>query len=123
MINPKIEIFHLDNGLKTLLINAGSFPTFTALLLVKAGSRYERLRENGIAHFFEHMSFKGSKKYPKAKDLSAKIEGIGGEFNAFTDRSYTGYWIKAPVKYFSLVLDVLSDMIKHPLLLKEEIEK
>ena len=113
----------LENGLRVLLIETGLFPTFTALLLVRAGSRYESKKENGIAHFFEHMAFKGSKKYPNARVLSSTIEGIGGEFNAFTDRTHTGYWVKAPSKYLPVVLDVLSDMIRNPLLKEEEINR
>ena len=123
MRSLKIKNYTLENGLKVLLVETGPFPTFTALLLVRAGSRYETKRENGIAHFFEHMAFKGSKKYPDARLLSAAIEGVGGEFNAFTDRTHTGYWVKAPSKYLSLVLDVLSDMVQNPLLKEEEIER
>ena len=123
MRNFEIEHFKIENNLNVLVINTKTFPSFTALLLVRAGSRYESKRENGLAHFFEHMAFKGSKKYPDALKLASKIEGIGAEFNAFTDRTHTGYWIKAPVRHFSLVIDVLSDMIKNPLLKEEEIER
>lgn len=119
----QVELLKLENNLETLIIDTKTFPSFTALLLVRAGSRYENKKESGIAHFFEHMAFKGSKKYPSALKLSSTIEGIGGEFNAFTDRTHTGYWIKAPIRHFSLVLDVLSDMIKNPLLKEEEIER
>ena len=115
--------FTLKNGLSVILVDTKTFPTFTAMLLVGAGSRFENKKNNGIAHFFEHMAFKGSKKYPNALILSSMIEGLGGVFNAFTTKDHTGYWIKAPISYFETVIDVLADMIQNPLLLEEEIER
>ena len=91
--------------------------------MVGAGSRYERKDNNGIAHFFEHMAFKGSKKYKNSFEISSAIEGIGGLFNAFTSKDHTGYWIKATTEHTNTLLDVLSDMILHPLLEAEEIER
>jgi len=117
------QIFTLKNGLSVVLVDTKTFPTFTAMLLVGAGSRYENEENNGVAHFFEHMAFKGSKKYPNALLLSSMIEGLGGIFNAFTTKDHTGYWIKAPLSHFETVVDVLADMIQNPLLLEEEIER
>ncbi|MFH0773129.1 MAG: pitrilysin family protein [bacterium] len=113
----------LKNGLRVLLIDTESFPTVTALVMVGAGSRYERKDNNGIAHFFEHMAFKGSKKYKTSFEISSAIEGIGGVFNAFTSKDHTGYWIKATTEHTNTLLDVLSDMILHPLLEVDEIER
>ncbi|MCX6731282.1 MAG: pitrilysin family protein [Candidatus Roizmanbacteria bacterium] len=113
----------LSNGLRVLLIDTESFPTVTALVMVGAGSRYERKDNNGIAHFFEHMAFKGSKKYKTSFEISSAIEGIGGVFNAFTSKDHTGYWIKATTEHTHTLLDVLSDMILHPLLEADEIER
>jgi len=113
----------LKNGLRVLLIDTESFPTVTALVMIGAGSRYERKDNNGIAHFFEHMAFKGSKKYKNSFEISSAIEGIGGLFNAFTSKDHTGYWIKATTEHTSTLLDVLSDMILHPLLEVDEIER
>jgi len=117
------QIFTLKNGLSVVLVDTKTFPTFTAMLLVGAGSRYENKENNGVAHFFEHMAFKGSKKYPNALLLSSIIEGLGGIFNAFTTKDHTGYWIKAPLSHFETVVDVLADMIQNPLLFPEEIER
>jgi predicted Zn-dependent peptidase len=117
------QIFTLKNGLSVVLVDTKTFPTFTAMLLVGAGSRYENKENNGVAHFFEHMAFKGSKKYPNALLLSSMIEGLGGIFNAFTTKDHTGYWIKTPLSHFETVVDVLADMIQNPLLLEEEIER
>lgn len=106
-----------------MLVDTSAFPSCTSLLMIGAGSRYENMKNNGIAHFFEHMAFKGSKKYPNALVLSSIIEGLGGEFNAFTSKDYTGYYVKSPVQYVETVLDVLSDMIISPKLSTKEIEK
>ncbi len=119
----KSQIYTLENGLTVLLVDTESFPTVTTMILVGAGSRYENAKNNGIAHFFEHMAFKGSKKYPNSFDISSTIEGIGGVFNAFTAKDHTGYWVKAPGSHFETVIDVLSDMILHSLLVPEEIER
>lgn len=117
------QFFTLPNGLRVVFIDTKAFPTLTTLLLVGAGSRYENAKNNGIAHFFEHMAFKGSKKYPNTLVISSIIEGLGGVFNAFTAKDHTGYWIKATVEHFDTVLDVMSDMIMNSFLREEEIEK
>ena len=119
----KPELHTLENGLQVIFIDIKAFPTITSVLLVGAGSRYETQANNGIAHFFEHMAFKGSKKYPDSFVISSTIEGLGGVFNAFTSKDHTGYWIKSLSEHFSTTVDVLSDMIQHSLLLPEEIER
>ncbi len=113
----------LSNGLPVIFIQSHDFPTLTTMFLVGAGSRYETKTNNGIAHFFEHMAFKGTKKYPNAKLISQTIDGIGGDFNAFTAKDHTGYWVKAPKAHFDTVINLLSDMIRHPLLESAEIER
>ena len=119
----KTQAVTLKNGLRVILIDTNAFPTLTTLLLVGAGSRYENAKNNGIAHFFEHMAFKGSKKYQNSFVISSTIEGMGGAFNAFTSKDHTGYWIKTTNEHFETVADVLSDMVLHPLLLPEEINR
>ena len=114
--------FTLENGLKVILIDTKS-TSLTTILMVGAGSRYENEANNGIAHFFEHMAFKGSKKYPNSFLISSTIEGIGGIFNAFTSKDHTGYWIKSTPAHFSTVIDVISDMVLNPILSPEEIER
>lgn len=119
----KTELLTLDNGLQVILVDNPAFDSLTTLLLVGAGSRYENRQNNGIAHFFEHMVFKGTEKYRDTMSLARAIESLGGVFNAFTAKDHTGYWIKAPSKHFSKTLDVLSEMILRPLLREEEIER
>lgn len=95
----------------------------TVMLMIGAGSRYEKRELGGLSHFLEHMAFKGSQKRPSALLISSTIDGIGGEFNAFTSKDHTGFYIKAAAKHVSLLVDVLSDMILRPLLKPEEIER
>jgi len=90
---------------------------------VGAGSRYETRRINGLSHFLEHMAFKGTKKRPTTEQIASEIEAVGGVFNAFTDKEFTGYWVKLPAKHLPLACDILSDMLTNSLLKKEEIER
>ena len=101
----------LKNGLRLIDIPMPSVKSATVLILVGVGSRYEEKNINGISHFLEHMAFKGTKKRPTALDIATTIDGIGGEFNAFTSKDHTGYYIKSAVEHLPLLFDVLSDML------------
>ncbi|OGH14035.1 MAG: hypothetical protein A3H50_03250 [Candidatus Levybacteria bacterium RIFCSPLOWO2_02_FULL_37_10] len=113
----------LSNGLRVLTIPMPSFKSVTSMILVGAGSRYETKKNNGVSHFLEHMAFKGTKKRPSALEISSLIDGIGGEFNAFTGKETTGYYIKSSSNHIELSLDVLSDMLLNSLFKTEEINK
>ncbi len=113
----------LKNGLRILTIPMASFESATVMVMVGAGSRYETKKNSGISHFLEHMAFKGTEKRPSAIDISTLVDGVGGEFNAFTGKETTGYYIKSSVSHVDLCLDVLSDMLQHSKLDKLEIEK
>ena len=113
----------LSNGLRVLTIPMPSFKSVTSMILVGAGSRYETKLNNGVSHFLEHMAFKGTKKRPSALEISSLIDGIGGEFNAFTGKETTGYYIKSSVNHLKLSLDVISGMLRNSLFKDEEINK
>jgi len=113
----------LSNGLRVVFIHSHGFPTITSLLLLNAGSRYENAKNQGMAHFLEHMPFKGSKKYPSPFVIANLLDGIGGMSNAFTSKDYVGYWTKATLEEFPKTLDVLADVVLNPLLDEKEIEK
>src|SRR3990167_5878223 len=113
----------LPNGLRVITVPMPSFESATVLVMVGAGSRYETKKNSGISHFLEHMAFKGTKKRPSAMHISSLIDGIGGEFNAFTSKDHTGYYIKAASKHLPLLFDVLSDMLLHSKFDEKEIEK
>lgn len=100
-----------------------SFESATVLVMVGAGSRYETAKNTGISHFLEHMAFKGTLKRPDAMSISSVIDGMGGEFNAFTGKEITGYYIKSAANHIETCLDVLSDMLQNSKLDSEEIEK
>jgi predicted Zn-dependent peptidase len=113
----------LDNGLRVLTIPMPSLESVTVLVMVGAGSRYETKETSGISHFLEHMAFKGTTKRPSALEISSIIDGMGGEFNAFTSKEYTGYYIKSAKDRIETSFDVLSDMLMHSKLDKDEIQK
>ncbi len=112
-----------SNGLKLISIPMPSVASATVLVMVGAGSRYETKDINGLSHFLEHMAFKGSKKRPSALAISSTIDSIGGEFNAFTGKDHTGFYVKSAANHLPLIIDVLSDMILNPILKEEEIER
>src|SRR3990172_12822414 len=113
----------LPNGLRIITIPMPSFESATSLVMVGAGSRYETKKNSGISHFLEHMAFKGTKIRPSALAISTLIDGIGGEFNAFTGKETTGFYIKSSASHTGLSMDVLSDMLLHSLFDPAEIEK
>jgi predicted Zn-dependent peptidase len=112
-----------DNGLRVVTHPMTGAKSVAVMVMLAAGSRYETKRSNGIAHFAEHMFFKGTEKRPTAKDISAEVDGIGGEFNAFTGKEYTGYYIKCAAEHRSLALDVLADQLLASRFDSEEIER
>ncbi len=100
-----------DNGLQLITAPLKSTDSITALILVRAGSRYETREINGISHYLEHMFFKGAQRYRTSRDVASAVDGVGGEFNAFTGKEYAGYYIKIAAKHLEKALDVLSDML------------
>lgn len=117
------QISTLSNGLRVVTVPMKGAQSATVMVGVGGGSRYEDRRTNGLFHFLEHMAFKGTKKRPTTLDIAAEIEGVGGVFNAFTSKEFTGYWIKLSVKHLELAFDILGDMLGNSLLKKEEIER
>lgn len=113
----------LDNGLRLVTKNLPGTASLTVLVLVGAGSRYETREINGIAHFLEHMFFKGAKKYKNTKEVSSAIDSIGGDFNAFTAKEYAGYYVKVAAEHIDTAMDVLSDMMIHAKFDPTEIDK
>jgi len=113
----------LANGLPILRIPMPGVKSVTVLVLANTGSRYEHSKQFGIAHFFEHLVFKGSQNYPTAQALATTVDGVGADFNAFTSKEYTGYYVKAASRHLELALDVVSDMLLTPKLRQEDIDR
>ena len=89
---------------------------------VLAGSRLESPEQVGVAHFMEHLTFKGTAGYPTTRSISEAIEGVGGSFNAATDRESTVYWVRVPSRETSRAMNVLGELIVRPTLAEAEID-
>lgn len=113
----------LPSGLTVIRVPIAGVKSVTSLVLVKVGSRYEEPKIAGVSHFLEHMVFKGTAKYPTAHDVASAVDAVGAEFNAFTSKEYTGYYIKSASKDLNLALDVLSDMLLTPKLRTDDLER
>ena len=113
----------LDNGLRVLTAPMPQAQSVTCMIMLAAGSRYETRDTNGIAHFSEHMFFKGTKRRPSARDIAGEIDAIGGEFNAFTGKEYTAYYVKCAAEHRDIALDVIADMLRNSRFNPEEIDR
>src|SRR5437773_8085997 len=113
----------LDNGLRVVTANLPEAQSVTCMVMLAAGSRYETPETNGIAHFSEHMFFKGTERRPSARDIAGEIDAIGGEFNAFTGKEYTAYYVKCAAEHRDVALDVLVDMLRNSRFDSEEIDR
>jgi predicted Zn-dependent peptidase len=117
------ERFELTNGLRVLTAPMSHAQSVSCFVMLAAGSRYETAETNGIAHFAEHMFFKGTERRPTARDIAGEIDSIGGEFNAFTGKEYTGYYVRCAAETRDTALDVLVDMLRNSRFDPEEIER
>lgn len=113
----------IPNG--PLLITAPREGTaaITLLVLVPVGSRYETKDINGSSHFVEHLMFKGTEKRPTSLDLTKELDAVGAEYNAYTSKDHTGYYIKASADHLELAYDVLSDMVRNSKFDPAEVQK
>jgi len=112
-----------SNGTRYIFIPQPQSMATTVLILVSTGSEYESKEINGISHFLEHLCFKGTKKRPDSGLISAELDGLGAEYNAFTGNEITGYYAKAANKNFQKILDVVSDLYLNPIVDKAEMDK
>ncbi|MBL0263879.1 MAG: insulinase family protein [Leptospiraceae bacterium] len=120
-MNLRLNKSKLSNGLTVLFQPVPNATSVAIGLWVKIGSRYEDESEKGYTHFLEHMLFKGTDKRT-AKKQAEDIERVGGFFNAVTSREYTYYYVTVASSELELGLDILSDMVFHPLLKQEDIK-
>jgi predicted Zn-dependent peptidase len=120
---PVFERQTLSNGLRLLTAPIGHAQSVSCFIMLAAGSRYETEDTSGIAHFSEHMFFKGTENRPTARDIGSEIDGIGGEFNAFTGKEYTGYYVRCAGEHRAIAFDVLVDMLRNSKFDPEEIDR
>jgi predicted Zn-dependent peptidase len=119
----KYNIHTLHNGLRVILAPMQGTETATVIVMTGTGSRYENEKENGLAHFLEHMFFKGTKKRPNAKRISEELDGVGAVYNAFTSKDRTAYYAKVSSRYIDTALDVIGDIFLNSKLPEKEITK
>ena len=111
-----------DNG---LLLVTESMPNIRSVALgvwMKKGSRHETPDQNGISHFIEHLLFKGTATR-SAQDIALIIDSVGGQMDAFTTKEHTCFYFKVLDRHLDIAIDLLSDIVRHPKFLPEEIEK
>lgn len=118
-----MKVETLPNGLRLLLVPLHDTKAVTVFVFTKVGSRYETRRTNGIAHFIEHLMFKGTKRRPSTLAISRLLDGVGARYNAFTSKDWTGYYVKINHEHTELALDVVSDMLQNSLFAPKEIER
>ncbi len=118
----EIKTSQLDNGLTLAAVQMPDMHSVSIGVWVKAGARDERADETGIAHFLEHMAFKGTKRR-SAFDIAREVEDVGGFMNAHTGREETAYYIGLLPEHIELGFDVLSDIVIHSSLPENEIER
>jgi predicted Zn-dependent peptidase len=111
----------LANGL-TVLHEKRDVPVTTVMLATKYGAAYESMEEKGIAHFIEHLCFKGTDKR-NVKQIAEEVEKVGGDLNAFTHEEVTAYYVKLPSEHLNVAMDVIFDVFFNASFPEEEVEK
>jgi len=112
----------LDNGLRILTERMTQVRSISIGVWLTRGSRHETAEQSGIAHFVEHMLFKGTASR-SAEDIAQAIDSIGGQLDAFTAKEYASYYIKVLDEHLPLALDILSDIVLNPALTADDIER
>src|SRR5690606_32023242 len=115
-----ISSFTLENGLKVVVIPDHRAPVVTQMIWYHVGSADEAPGKSGIAHFLEHLMFKGTKNHP-AGEFSAQIAAIGGQENAFTSYDYTAYFQRVAPEALEMVMGYESDRMANLVLGEEEV--
>jgi predicted Zn-dependent peptidase len=113
----------LDNGLRIITASLKESQSVAVSIMAGVGSRYETDKNAGVSHFLEHLLFKGTKKRPTTQIIAELVDGVGGMHNAYTSNDMTCYYIKLPRQHAKLAIDILADMIRHPLLDPVEVDR
>src|SRR5687767_12871775 len=112
----------LDNGLRLITETMPHVRSVTIGVWLMRGSRHESDDRGGIAHFVEHMLFKGTATRT-AEDIAQQIDSIGGQMDAFTAKEYASYYLKVLDEHLPLALDVLADIVRRPAFSAEDLER
>jgi predicted Zn-dependent peptidase len=116
-----VEQHTLSNGVRVVTEHMPGLQSAAVGVWITAGGRHERLEQNGVAHFLEHMAFKGTAKR-SALQIAEEIEDVGGYINAYTSREMTAYYVRVLGQDVPLALDVVADILLNPVYAPEEIE-
>ena len=116
-----VQTHHLKNGFRIVTENMPGLKSASIGIWINAGGRHERIEQNGIAHFLEHMAFKGTSRRSSVQ-IAEAIEDVGGYINAYTSREMTAYYARVLAGDVSLALDVVSDIVLNPIFDPAEIE-
>jgi len=116
-----LRLTTLPNGFRIVTEDMAGLKSASVGVWVTAGGRHERPEQNGIAHFLEHMAFKGTKTR-SALQIAEQIEDVGGYINAYTSRDMTAYFARVLQDDVPLALDVISDIVLNPVFDRKEIE-
>ncbi|MEA2146793.1 MAG: hypothetical protein QOG59_2380 [Solirubrobacteraceae bacterium] len=120
---PDVTVATLANGLPLYRIPVGGTRATTILVAFDAGARTERPEENGMAHFLEHLVFKGGEKYPTYRDVNEAAERIGAVLNAYTSHDLVAFHITARAQSALAAADLLSDFVGRPRIDGDELER
>lgn len=121
MTAPKTK--KLKNGMTVVMVPQKGATSCTLFVMVRVGSRYETKRMNGASHFVEHLMFKGTKRRPTSHILTQTLDRYGAEYNAFTGKDVTAYYVKIDAAHAALAADLLHDMVFHSRFEPKEINK
>ncbi|WP_341233431.1 pitrilysin family protein [uncultured Sulfitobacter sp.] len=116
-----LQQHRLSNGFRIVTEHMPGLASASIGVWVTAGARHETPKQNGIAHFLEHMAFKGTAKRTSLQ-IAEAIEDVGGYINAYTSREVTAYYVRVLENDVALGLDVIADILRNPILDKNEIE-
>src|SRR6516165_9527368 len=112
-----------SNGLPVHRVAIPGTRALTVLVAFNAGARTERPAENGMAHFLEHLVFKGGEKYPSYKEVNETAERLGGVLNAYTSHDLVAFHITVRAESAAQAIDLLSDFVARPRLDAEELDR
>jgi len=121
-MSDQVEITTLPSGLTVLTERMDRVETVSFGAYIGAGTRHETAAENGVAHFLEHMAFKGTASR-SAVDIAEAIENVGGHINAYTSREQTAYYVKLLKEDLGLGVDIIGDILCHSSFEPEELER
>ncbi|MFN3323744.1 MAG: M16 family metallopeptidase [Bryobacteraceae bacterium] len=123
ILKPReVEITTLENGVRVITEAMPHVRSASVGIWIGTGARFETEKENGICHFLEHMVFKGTETR-SAEEIARAVDAIGGHMDAFTAKELVSYNTKVLDRHLPVALDILSDLVLHPVLREDDIEK